>query len=67
LYGYDQLGSLANEQHPKMITIGASAYSRTIDFERVGTIAKNCGALLMADIAHIAGLVATGLHPSPVP
>ncbi|MDR1590395.1 MAG: serine hydroxymethyltransferase [Puniceicoccales bacterium] len=64
---YDQLESLANEQHPKMITIGASAYSRTIDFKRVGIIAKNCGALLMADIAHIAGLVATGLHPSPVP
>jgi glycine hydroxymethyltransferase len=64
---YDQLESLAHEQHPKMITIGASAYSRTIDFERVGTIAKNCGALLMADIAHIAGLVATGLHPSPIP
>jgi glycine hydroxymethyltransferase len=50
-----------------MITIGASAHSRTIDFERVGVIAKRCGALLMADIAHIAGLVATGLHPSPVP
>lgn len=64
---YDQLESLAHEQHPKMITIGASAYSRIIDFERVGTIAKNCGALLMADIAHIAGLVATGLHPSPIP
>ncbi|MDR2371711.1 MAG: serine hydroxymethyltransferase [Puniceicoccales bacterium] len=64
---YDQLESLAHEQHPKMITIGASAYSRTIDFERVGTIAKNCGALLMADIAHIAGLVATRLHPSPIP
>ncbi|MDR2200800.1 MAG: serine hydroxymethyltransferase, partial [Puniceicoccales bacterium] len=64
---YDQMECIANEQRPKMITIGASAYSRTIDFERVGKIAKNCGALLMADIAHIAGLVATGLHPSPVP
>jgi glycine hydroxymethyltransferase len=64
---YDQLESLANEQHPKMIVTGASSYSRTIDFERIGTIAKNCGALLMADIAHIAGLVATGLHPSPIP
>jgi glycine hydroxymethyltransferase len=64
---YDQLESLANTQHPKLITIGASAYSRTIDFERVGIIAQNCGALLLADIAHIAGLVATGLHPSPVP
>jgi glycine hydroxymethyltransferase len=64
---YGQLESLANEQHPKMITIGASAYSRTIDFKRVGEIAKSCGALLMADIAHIAGLVATNLHPSPIP
>ena len=64
---YDQLESIANDQHPKMITIGASAYSRIIDFERVGKIAKNCGALLMADIAHIAGLVATVLHPSPIP
>jgi glycine hydroxymethyltransferase len=64
---YDQLESLANREHPKMITIGASAHSRTIDFERVGRIAQHCGALLMADIAHIAGLVATGLHPSPIP
>ncbi len=64
---YDALEEIANQEQPKMITVGASAYSRTIDFERVGTIAKNCGALLMADIAHIAGLVATGIHPSPVP
>ncbi|MDR2812972.1 MAG: serine hydroxymethyltransferase [Puniceicoccales bacterium] len=64
---YDQLERLANEQHPEIIVVGASSYSRTIDFERAGKIAKNCGALLMADIAHIAGLVATGLHPSPVP
>ena len=64
---YDELEQTALREHPKMITIGASAYSRTIDFERVGQIAKKCNALLMADIAHIAGLVATGLHPSPVP
>lgn len=64
---YDQLAKIADAEKPKMITVGASAYSRTIDFERMGQIAKNCGALLMADIAHIAGLVVTGLHPSPVP
>jgi glycine hydroxymethyltransferase len=50
-----------------MITVGASAYSRVIDFERMGTIAKSVGAYLLADIAHIAGLVASGVHPSPVP
>jgi glycine/serine hydroxymethyltransferase len=50
-----------------MITVGASAYPRTIDFERMGAIAREVGAYLLADIAHIAGLVATGLHPSPVP
>ena len=54
-------------EKPKLITVGASAYPRVIDFERMGTIAKGCGALLLADIAHIAGLVAAGLHPSPVP
>ncbi len=64
---YDQLAKIADAEKPKMITVGASAYSRTIDFERMGQIARNCGALLMADIAHIAGLVVTGLHPSPVP
>jgi len=64
---YDQLAGLAREHHPKMITVGASAYPRTIDFARMGEIAREVGALLLADIAHIAGLVATGLHPSPVP
>lgn len=64
---YDQLAKLAREHKPKMITVGASAYPRIIDFERMGKIAKEVGALLLADIAHIAGLVATGLHPSPVP
>jgi glycine hydroxymethyltransferase len=64
---YDQLAKLAHEQQPKMITVGASAYPRIIDFERMGQIAREVGAYLLADIAHIAGLVATGLHPSPVP
>ncbi len=64
---YDHLLTLAREHRPKMITVGASAYSRTIDFARMGAIAQEVGALLLADIAHIAGLVATGLHPSPVP
>jgi glycine hydroxymethyltransferase len=64
---YDQLARMANEHKPKMITVGASAYSRTIDFERMGRIAREVGAYLLADIAHIAGLVAAGLHPSPVP
>ncbi len=64
---YDQLAETAMREKPKMITVGASAYSRTIDFARMGEIAKACGAYLFADIAHIAGLVAAGLHPSPVP
>ena len=64
---YDQMERLAAEHKPKMIVCGASAYSRTIDFERIAAIAHGAGALVMADIAHIAGLVATGLHPSPVP
>lgn len=64
---YNQLESLAREHRPKMITVGASAYSRVIDFERMGRIAAETGALLLADIAHIAGLVAAGVHPSPVP
>jgi glycine hydroxymethyltransferase len=63
---YEQLAQVALEQKPKMITVGASAYPRIIDFERMGQIARNCGAYLMADIAHIAGLVVTGLHPSPM-
>ena len=64
---YEQLHRLAKEHKPKMIVAGASAYARTIDFERIGAIAKEVGAYYMVDIAHIAGLVATGLHPSPVP
>ncbi len=64
---YDQLAAMAREHKPKMITVGASAYPRVIDFKRMGEIAKEVGAMLLADIAHIAGLVATGVHPSPVP
>ena len=64
---YDELAAVALREKPKMITVGASAYSRTIDFARMGEIARSVGALLFADIAHIAGLVATGVHPSPVP
>jgi glycine hydroxymethyltransferase len=64
---YDQLAHLAREHKPKMITVGASAYPRIIDFQRMGEIAREVEAYLLADIAHIAGLVATGLHPSPVP
>jgi glycine hydroxymethyltransferase len=64
---YNQMEELAHEHHPKLIVCGASAYSRVIDFERIARIARSVGALVMADIAHIAGLVATGLHPSPVP
>jgi len=67
LIDYDQLAEVALREKPKMITVGASAYSRTIDFARMGEIARSCGAYLFADIAHIAGLVAAGLHPSPVP
>jgi glycine/serine hydroxymethyltransferase len=64
---YDQLAQLAREHRPKMITVGASAYPRIIDFARMGDIAREVGALLLADIAHIAGLVVTGLHPNPFP
>lgn len=64
---YDELQRIAEAEKPKMIVCGASAYPRIIDFERIGQIAKSIGAVVMADIAHIAGLVATGLHPSPVP
>src|SRR3954465_12590076 len=63
---YDQLAKMAREHKPKMITVGASAYPRVIDFERMGQIAREVGAMLLADIAHIAGLVAAGEHPSPV-
>ena len=64
---YDTLAKLAGECRPKMITAGASAYSRVIDFERMRKIADSVGALLFVDMAHIAGLVAGGAHPSPVP
>jgi glycine hydroxymethyltransferase len=64
---YEALGRLAEEHHPKMIVAGASAYSRIIDFERFAQVASSVGASLMVDMAHIAGLVAAGLHPSPVP
>jgi glycine hydroxymethyltransferase len=64
---YDELQRLAEEHRPKLLICGASAYPRTIDFVRIGEIARGVGAKVMADIAHIAGLVAAGLHPSPVP
>lgn len=64
---YDEIRRLALESKPKLILAGASAYSRTIDFEKFGEIAKEVGAYLMVDMAHIAGLVAAGLHPNPVP
>jgi glycine hydroxymethyltransferase len=64
---YDQMQKLAEENRPKLIICGASAYSRIIDFKRIREIADSVGALMMADIAHIAGLVVAGLHPSPVP
>ena len=67
LIDYDQLAAQAREHRPKMITVGASAYPRVIDFARMGEIAREVGALLLADIAHIAGLVAAGVHPSPFP
>ncbi len=64
---YDQLEKMAHEVKPALITCGASAYSREIDFERMGRIAREVGAYLFVDMAHIAGLVAGGVHPSPVP
>jgi glycine hydroxymethyltransferase len=64
---YDEVERLAHEHKPKLVLCGASAYSRTIDFERIGRIARDVGAYSMADIAHIAGLVAAGEHPSPIP
>ena len=63
---YEQIAAMAREHKPKMITIGASAYPRIIDFKRMGEIAREVGAYLLADIAHIAGLVAAGIHPSPI-
>jgi len=67
LLDYDEVERLAAEHKPKMIVAGASAYSRVIDFERLARIARANGAILFVDMAHIAGLVAAGLHPSPVP
>lgn len=64
---YDELAKIARESKPKMIVVGASAYPRTIDFDKFRAVADEVGAVIMADIAHIAGLVAVGLHPSPVP
>src|SRR5258707_659362 len=64
---YDELERLAEEHHPKMIIVGASAYPRVIDFARIRTVADRIGAPVFTDMAHIAGLVAAGLHPSPVP
>lgn len=64
---YEQLATLAEEHRPKLIVAGASAYSRTIDFARIGEIAKRCNAYFMVDMAHIAGLVAAGEHPNPFP
>ncbi|MER3430007.1 MAG: serine hydroxymethyltransferase [Blastocatellia bacterium] len=64
---YDELRRLAEMHRPKLIICGASAYPRIIDFHRIGEIARSINASVMADIAHIAGLVAAGLHPSPVP
>ncbi|MDE7182405.1 MAG: serine hydroxymethyltransferase [Clostridia bacterium] len=64
---YDEMEKIALETKPKMIISGASAYPRVIDFKRIREICDKCGALMMVDIAHIAGLVAAGLHPSPVP
>lgn len=67
LINYHEIEKLAHQHKPKLIIAGASAYSRIIDFERFAAIAASVGAYFMADIAHIAGLVAAGLHPSPVP
>jgi len=64
---YDEVEKLAHEHKPRMIVAGASAYSRIIDFERLGKIAKAVDAIFFVDMAHIAGLVAAGVHPSPVP
>ncbi|MEG0876289.1 MAG: serine hydroxymethyltransferase [Oscillospiraceae bacterium] len=67
LIDYDKLREIALDCKPQMIIAGASAYPRVIDFEKFGAIAKECGAYLLVDMAHIAGLVAAGLHPSPIP
>ena len=67
LIDYDRVAAIARAEKPKLIVAGASAYSRTIDWERFREIADSVGALFMADIAHIAGLIAAGVHPSPIP
>jgi glycine hydroxymethyltransferase len=67
LIDYDELQRIAEEVKPKLIVCGASAYSRIIDFERIGQIAKSIGARMFADVAHVAGPIVAGLHPSPVP
>jgi glycine hydroxymethyltransferase len=64
---YEELAALAREHRPRLIVVGASAYSRVIDFPRIRRVADEVGALVMVDMAHIAGIVAAGLHPSPVP
>jgi len=64
---YDRLRQIANAERPRMIIAGASAYARTIDFPAFAAVAKEVGAIFLVDMAHIAGLVATGLHPSPIP
>ena len=64
---YDKVREIALKERPKLIIAGASAYARTIDFKRFREIADEAGAYLMVDMAHIAGLVAAGLHPSPIP
>jgi glycine hydroxymethyltransferase len=64
---YDELQKIAETHRPKLLVCGASAYPRTIDFERIGQIARSVGARMFADIAHIAGPIAAGLHPSPIP
>jgi glycine hydroxymethyltransferase len=64
---YDEVARLAREHKPKIIIVGASAYPRVFDFARIRTVADEVGALLMTDMAHIAGLVAAGIHPTPVP
>ncbi len=64
---YDELQRVAEQHRPKLIICGASAYPRTIDFERIGWIAKDIGARMFADVAHIAGPISAGLHPSPIP
>src|SRR5215813_5322556 len=64
---YEELERLAHEHKPKMIMVGASAYPRVIDFERIASVSRDVGAPMVVDMAHIAGLVAAGVHPSPVP